>query len=247
MLDRLSRGQLVGVMDIATRCLSASTYEQLQDIISRLGDVIVFRKAALCAVRPSQDEPLLEHYINHSYGARWEALYTRERMQSVDPILAYCLHVDGAFRWRDAMSKPTNPTSASFLEAAQDFGLVDGVSYTCASGPNSPRTVLSLTDADAGDPDGAIQVLSALGPHVHEAYKRILQLQCADATSPVLSPREREVLIWTQQGKTYWEIGCILGISQRTVKYHFSRIKQKLDVVNASHAIAKAMRLGIVG
>jgi hypothetical protein len=54
MLDRLSRGQLVCVMDIATRCLSASTYDHLEDIISRLGDLIVFRKAALCAVRPTR-------------------------------------------------------------------------------------------------------------------------------------------------------------------------------------------------
>jgi len=61
-----------------------------------------------------------------------------------------------------------------------------------------------------------------------------------------LSAREREVLSWAQQGKTYWEIGCILGISQRTVKFHVQRIKSKLDVVSTAHAIAQAMRRGII-
>jgi DNA-binding CsgD family transcriptional regulator len=67
------------------------------------------------------------------------------------------------------------------------------------------------------------------------------------ARGPVeISAREREVLCWAQQGKTYWEIGCILGISQRTVKFHFARIKAKLDVVSTAHAIAKAMRIGLI-
>jgi LuxR family quorum-sensing system transcriptional regulator SinR len=61
-----------------------------------------------------------------------------------------------------------------------------------------------------------------------------------------LSSREREVLCWAQQGKTYWEIGSILGITERTVKFHVARIKQKLDVVSTAHAIAKAMRTGII-
>jgi DNA-binding CsgD family transcriptional regulator len=61
-----------------------------------------------------------------------------------------------------------------------------------------------------------------------------------------LSAREREVLCWAQQGKTYWEIGCILGITQRTVKFHIQRIKSKLDVVSIAHAIAQAMRRGII-
>jgi DNA-binding CsgD family transcriptional regulator len=67
-----------------------------------------------------------------------------------------------------------------------------------------------------------------------------------NAAHAELSPREREVLSWAQQGKTYWEIGSILGISERTVKFHVARIKTKLDVVSTAHAIAKAMRAGLI-
>jgi len=248
MLDQLSRGELLRVMDLATECLTASTFEQLDSVISGLSDLVSFQKAALCAVRPAQDDLTLEHYMNHSYGADWAALYIRRRMHRVDPVLAHALTANGAFRWHDALANNFHQASKTFIEAAKDFGLVDGVSYSGASHPASPlRTVLSLTGVDAGDPDRALQVISALGPHVHESYKRLLQLGPeARASRPLLSPREKEILSWTQQGKTYWEIGCILGISQRTVKYHFASIKAKLDVVSAAHAIAKGMRIGLI-
>ncbi|WP_279596604.1 helix-turn-helix transcriptional regulator, partial [Methylobacterium sp. J-001] len=35
-----------------------------------------------------------------------------------------------------------------------------------------------------------------------------------------LSPRERETLQWTAEGKTDWEIGEIMGISEQRVESH---------------------------
>lgn len=42
-----------------------------------------------------------------------------------------------------------------------------------------------------------------------------------------LTEREREVLNWVIQGKTNWEIGMILGISERTVRFHLEAISSK--------------------
>jgi DNA-binding CsgD family transcriptional regulator len=42
-----------------------------------------------------------------------------------------------------------------------------------------------------------------------------------------LSERERTVLTWAAQGKTEPEIGTILGISQRTVRFHFENARRK--------------------
>jgi LuxR family quorum sensing-dependent transcriptional regulator len=108
------------------------------------------------------------------------------------------------------------------------------------------RTLLSLSGLDAAGTARALQVLTVLGPHLHEAYRRLLSETAELTVAQPLSDREREILNWTKDGKTYWEIGCIVGISQRTVKYHFSNIKSKLDVVTRCHAVAKAMRLGLI-
>lgn len=52
-----------------------------------------------------------------------------------------------------------------------------------------------------------------------------------------LSPREREVFHWLEQGKTNEEIGIILGISHHTVKNHLERVFQKLGVHNRREAV----------
>jgi LuxR family quorum-sensing system transcriptional regulator ExpR len=60
---------------------------------------------------------------------------------------------------------------------------------------------------------------------------------------PLLSPREKEVLFWASAGKTYGEVATILAIREGTVKFHIRNIIEKLGVVNAKHAISRAMEL----
>jgi len=63
---------------------------------------------------------------------------------------------------------------------------------------------------------------------------------------PSLTSREMEGLKWTMEGKTAWEVGRILGISEQTVVRHLNSATHKLDCVNKHHAVVKAMRLGVI-
>jgi DNA-binding CsgD family transcriptional regulator len=279
MLDRLSRSELLHLMQMAGRCLAVTSIEQLETIISSIYDVAEFRKAALCALSGSgsESEVSLTHYVNHSYGAQWAELYAGQNFHRIDPVLLHASATDGVFRWQDAQVSVARE-GAAFLDAAETFGLVEGLSFSCARGPQTFRSVLSMTGVPSAEFERASQILAVIGPHLHESYRRVLELHpeltpsleivppqpliqpepspAVGAPAPPertpsgaaveLSAREREVLCWAQQGKTYWEIGCILGISQRTVKFHIQRIKAKLDVVSTAHAIAKAMRTGII-
>ncbi|GEM_PF-1674911 len=90
-----------------------------------------------------------------------------------------------------------------------------------------------------------------LTQHLHAAATALLRRGGAragaarDRNAP-LSVREREVLAWVQAGKTNYEIGLILGISEFTVKNHMKRICSKLDAGNRAHAIAKAVHAGFL-
>lgn len=57
----------------------------------------------------------------------------------------------------------------------------------------------------------------------------------------LLTEREHDCLYWAAQGKTSWEIGCILGISERTVNFHIANTCDKLDVRTRQAAITAAM------
>jgi LuxR family transcriptional regulator len=61
-----------------------------------------------------------------------------------------------------------------------------------------------------------------------------------------LSRRELECLTWSARGKTVEDIAVILDLSADTVRVYLKRVNQKLDAVNRSHAVAKAMCLGMI-
>jgi len=56
-----------------------------------------------------------------------------------------------------------------------------------------------------------------------------------------LTPRETEVLTWIQNGKTSFEIGKILGISENTVETYVARVRGKLNASTRSQAVAIAI------
>lgn len=64
--------------------------------------------------------------------------------------------------------------------------------------------------------------------------------------TPSLTPRELEALRWTMEGKTAWEVGSILGISERTAVLHIQNAMRKLGSVNKHQAVLKALRLGLI-
>lgn len=61
-----------------------------------------------------------------------------------------------------------------------------------------------------------------------------------------LTDREREVLTWVGRGKTSSEIAIILGIRERTVNFHCDQAMKRMDVINRTQAVAKAMAYGLI-
>lgn len=62
----------------------------------------------------------------------------------------------------------------------------------------------------------------------------------------ILTARESEVLRWVANGKSAWEIGEILEITKRTVDEHVQTAVRKLGAANRTHAVALALRDGII-
>jgi two-component system NarL family response regulator len=61
-----------------------------------------------------------------------------------------------------------------------------------------------------------------------------------------LTARELEVIRALTSGKSNKEIGCLLDISEATVKVHITHILEKLKVTGRTEAINVAMRRGLV-
>jgi DNA-binding CsgD family transcriptional regulator len=61
-----------------------------------------------------------------------------------------------------------------------------------------------------------------------------------------LSNRETDCLQWAAAGKTSLETGIIMGLSPHTVNQYLTEATVKLKAVNRTHAVTKAIRLGII-
>lgn len=61
-----------------------------------------------------------------------------------------------------------------------------------------------------------------------------------------LAPREVDCLHWSMMGKTAWETGQILEISERTVTQYIQSAMRKMEVETKIEAVCKAIKLGIL-
>ncbi|WP_395641457.1 LuxR C-terminal-related transcriptional regulator [Rudaea sp.] len=68
----------------------------------------------------------------------------------------------------------------------------------------------------------------------------------AEAEPVSLTQRERDCLTWAAIGKSSWEIGRVLGISDATVNFHLGNAATKLGVHGRVSSVTQAIRLGLI-
>jgi DNA-binding CsgD family transcriptional regulator len=114
------------------------------------------------------------------------------------------------------------------------------------------RHFLLGVDRDAPLPGDARELtrmvadLQLFAVHAQDTAMRVLVPPALQPERPALTPRELEALKWTMEGKTAWEVGAILGISQRTAVLHVNNAMHKLGCTNKHQAVLKALRLGLI-
>ena len=86
-------------------------------------------------------------------------------------------------------------------------------------------------------------LINLIIPHLHVALSRVLLKKESCSPNPTFTPRETEILSWLYMGKTNWEIGQILDVSEKTVKNNLYAIYQKLNVANRTQAQVRVTEL----
>lgn len=95
-------------------------------------------------------------------------------------------------------------------------------------------------------------LLEVTVPCIHGAFVRVLMNEArpygngARAAGRKITHREAEILRWIKEGKTNADIAGILALSPWTVKNHVQTILRKLQAQTRSHAVARAMSMGLL-
>jgi LuxR family quorum-sensing system transcriptional regulator ExpR len=184
---------------------------------------------------------LIEVKIIGNYPQDWVCAYERRKMYKEDPVMVSASKRRYPFFWRDS-SFPNlnngifNRSSEYGIDLGYTIPLHDpGFSFgsfhlaSCKDDENFMQAVRSKQRA-----------IYAIAYFVHERFSSME----SSKTENFLTAREVEVLHWSSRGKTYCETSIILGISERTVKFHAKNIMEKLHTSNMRQAISIAIRNG---
>ena len=91
-------------------------------------------------------------------------------------------------------------------------------------------------------------VLFDLHSQCHVLFAQLIERDPhpAESASPTISKRELQCLKLTANGLTSEEIAKRLGLSVHTANQYLANTTQKLNAVNRVHAVAKALRKGLI-
>lgn len=176
-----------------------------------------------------------------TYPTEWTSHYMRSRYELIDPVITQALQTAEPFQWGVGIqSGRKSPIQQQLLDEAAGFGIRVGFTVPIhdGHGPVAALTFAASQRSSAFDSftksQGRVLQLMAMYFHAHVRRKLTSDHHIAGV---ILSPREFECLEWASQGKSAWEIGCILGISRNTVAYYLENAKEKLGVRTVVQAV----------
>lgn len=167
---------------------------------------------------------------------------------SLDPVLQHCVKQSVPIIWDQ--STYTKQGLGNLWEEQARFGYLTGIAMAIHL-PEGRHFILGV-DRDQALPMDRSELtrivadLQLFAVYAQEAAVRVMLPSLQADASPHLTVREVEVLRWTMEGKTAWEVGTILGVTERTAVMHLGNAMHKLGASNKHHAVVKAMKLGLI-
>lgn len=217
---------------------------------------------------PHLDQP----YYTGTTGAAWELEYADNNFINVDACIKRARRTNRPFTWQ-AVPLPERtgkrkPGALKTMEAASDHGFREGFvipfhfaddrglvhSSVCTMfWKDKPRDFYKTISASARFFHLILLYWSQRSIELRRTPKAatadnvtVLNHYALMKSNRSLTDRERDVIAWAARGKTASETADILHISFDTVQTHIKNSVNKLGAGNKTHAVAKAVHLGLV-
>lgn len=214
---------------------------------------------AYCVKWGTMESPLqhsnffVADYLNVPGTLKWVERYL-DGMVQLDPTMQMIAARSDPFEYLSELDKmPTNAASL-FLKSAYRVWRVKRI---WAIPLNTVGYVRGVTVYDRSREASAGEKFSA---HCDELtlmasllMARLVEIHDAELNPPApaseavsLTSREADCLHWAARGKTNWEIGQLLEISENTVRFHLKNTYKKLGARTRARAITTALSKGVL-
>lgn len=247
IFEDLTRKEVQDVLEILHYSISATTGDDVYQVLQLLKKAVACPKVigGVARLTANGDFKEFNSVINVSYSNEWLYAYGKNNYALVDPVLQSALSSFQTQAWEQTYEGVRSPKQLAFIEEARSFGLTHGITTGMVERARNYATFFSFAGGDPGGGSRYTDLLDYLLPYLHNVLMANTHTPPSNRVKG-LSPREAAVLVWMKQGKTNWEISRILGVSERTIRFHVESIFSKLDVSSRIQAVAYAMEHGLV-
>ncbi|ANF57977.1 hypothetical protein A5892_11325 [Halotalea alkalilenta] len=192
-------------------------------------------------------------FIISTYPKEWLEIYTYGHYYLNDPVIRHAFTRVTPFSWQAGERRDLIEYDGEVFHQSSRFKIDAGYTFVVRGGLGE-MGALSICRSEK-KADFEQNILRRSGD------LQMLLLQAHEVASDAffaddprvnsidqyhLSDREKSVVHWAAQGKTYHEIGIILGFKERTIKKYMASVVSKLEVANAKHAISKSIELQLI-
>ena len=221
--------------------------ESEQDLFSQVANMAAAIGFEHCAYGIQLPVPISQPHIVmfNNYPHEWQECYQARRFLQIDPTVRHAFKSTLPILWSNTLFEPAR----EMWEEARGHGLQFGWAQASrdANGSIGLLTLARGTEQLTASELHANQAkMSWLTHYTHAAMARLLTAKMVPESEVVMTSREKEVLRWTAEGKTSYEIAQILTVSERTVNFHITNVVVKLGASNKTQAAVKAVSLGLL-
>lgn len=175
-----------------------------------------------------------------NWNEQWVARYIERDYHYADAVVAKAKSTPNAFDWDTVREEGLlRGKSKKVMDEAREFGIKTG--YTVPVFQANGYLAVASFEVEAEVPVQRVRAALQLATvyfHARLLAFRDTYLPCDEQ----LTSRQRECLHWVGAGKSDWEIGEILGISETTVHTHVENAKRLYKVPTRIQAVVEACR-----
>ncbi|WP_250463647.1 helix-turn-helix transcriptional regulator [Microbulbifer litoralis] len=186
-------------------------------------------------------------FVFGNYPDDWIQHYFESDYIHVDPTIQHCRERVTPYIWPPTGQIRKPGKIREFFNEARQFRLLRGITFPL-HGPGKYRGLFSVAldhFVSERDVSELAPCMMLMGSMVHEKIITILDGD-QESSDRQLTPREQECLTWAAIGKSSWEIGKLLKITERTVNFHLGNAGRKLGVASRQSAVAHAVSRGLI-
>lgn len=231
----------------AERC---ATLDELQACVTSTLAPYGSSKFAFFALAPNPENGARSPLpLTRTITPEWRDRYLDQSYYNSDIVTHVAIQAPGAFVWDDVRPENLSGRTRTVFNEGREIMKVEGGLCVPTHDASGFAGFISLFFDEADPPPAVRRELKIISLFALERAKELRGVTPEhpgwDRPCP-LTPRQREALAFMAQGKTDWEIGVILGISQTTAHSHVENAKRKLGARTRAQAVARAVVLGLV-